>query len=289
MNALRKEYDCFGPWLLEINNQEEVPPIFNDDYHYGDDVKFAFKIPVHVERRNTSPGSILYDSVISLNDDKIYIFNLVKTSVSARVIHYREILFIQNIKNLLKGELKIYISGEPIIIHYNTISSTVIDHVIELLRQKYTQENIKTYELPHLNEVPTMIPLFENLWNQIERKEQVAILNYQPVIKLSANKKSLLEKTFQWRYRMELQGNVFASNEKELIIISRINCTKYSRRADYSDMHTYIPFNHINDIKIEPNNEFDNLKNISIQVDNHVVVFKISKNLHVEEWVNLLR
>lgn len=288
MHTLKKEYDCFGPWLLEINSQDEVPPLFRDDFKFGDEVKFAFKIPVHIERRNASPGSILYDSVVSLYENQIYVFNHIGKTVTTRVIDFQEILMIQNIKNILKGELKIYIPGDKVVIEYNTVSNTIINHVIDLIRQKYTHSNEIIYKLPHLDEVPVMVEMFNSLWKEIKRKEPVELLNYQSGIAISPYRKSGLHKAFPRRYKMELQDCIFLNNEKELIIISRVNNTKYSRLADYSDMHTYIPFQYIEDINIEKNKEFLNLRNVTIHTDKHSVIFMIDEKLQIEEWVNKL-
>ena len=286
MHTLKKEYDCFGPWLLEITNQDEVPPLFRDDFKYGDKVKYAFKVPVHIERRNTSPGSILYDSVVSLYENQIYVFNHIRNTVITRVIDFREILMIQNSRNLLRGELKIYIPGDKVVIEYNTISYTIINHVVDIIRQKYIQSKETLFELPHLDKVPVMIDVLNSLWREIKRKEPVELLDYQPDIKIFPYKKSVLQSVFSRRFQKELQACVFLNSEKELIIISRINNTKYSRIPDYSDMHTYIPFECIEDINIEKNLEYLNLRNVTIHTDQHSVVFMIDEKLRIEEWVN---
>lgn len=288
MHTLKKEYDCFGPWLLEINNQDEVPPLFRDDFKYSDAVKFAFKIPVQIERRNTSPGSILYNSVVSLYENKIYVFNRVGKTVTTRVINLQDILMIQNIKNLLKGELKIYLPGDKVIIEYNTISDSIISYVINIIRQKYIQESEILYKLPHLDEVPVMVEMFNNLWNEIKRKESVELLNYQSGRAISPCKKMGLNKIFPRRFKKELQDCIFSNSEKELIIISRVNNTRYSRLPDYSDMHTYIPLQNIDDVNIEKNMEFLNLRNVKIHTNVHTVIFMIDEKLKIEEWVKII-
>lgn len=288
LHTLKKEYDCFGPWLLEINSQDEVPPLFREDFKYGDAVKFAFKIPVQIERRNTSPGSILYNSVVSLYENQIYIFNLVEKTVTTRVINFKDILMIQDIRNLLKGQLKIYIPGDKVIIEYNTISNSIISYVVNIIRQKYLQENEILYKLPHLDEVPVMVKMFNSLWSEIKRKEPVELLNYQYGREISPYKKSSLLKILPCNFKKALQDCIFSNSDRELIIISKVNNTRYSRLPDYSDMHTYIPFECIEDINIEENLEFLNLRNVTIHTDEHSVVFMIDEKLKIEEWVKII-
>ena len=105
MDQLKREYDQFGPWVLEIKNEDDIPQQYKN---FTDTIMggvFSFKVPVNIERCNLKPGMLLYQTVISLTEKAVIILHHSKRTAHRHKIRYDHILHLQYTTDLLFGEL----------------------------------------------------------------------------------------------------------------------------------------------------------------------------------------
>lgn len=52
----RREYDAFGPWILEVRDEAGMPRRFRPAYPRVQDARFLLKVPCDADRRAVRPG-----------------------------------------------------------------------------------------------------------------------------------------------------------------------------------------------------------------------------------------
>lgn len=281
-DVLKKEYDLFGPWLLLINCQDDVPHLFRTHFTFNDSVRFAFKVPRHIERRDVKPGDILYDSVICLYNDEIIIFERKGNTVLQNAVSFKEIIIIQNVLDLLLGELKIYTPDKIYTITYSTVSEDIICTLVDRLREKYLLDKASVKNPESNCNLENMIPLFRNLLRKIKENEDVVFLDYQQRKKINRKKSNLFYYLYSLFNHYILQSSMYLASKKELIVISRKRHTKRIFDVDYSHIHTYIPFDCIKNIRIADDNNFLSLKKIIFTLCEYKLDFLLDKNTKIE-------
>ena len=74
------EYDAFGPWIYEIDEEHPLPELF-EPYVVREGAITLMKIPRQIERRNASPDMQLYDYVIGAYKNRVSIFKRIENSM----------------------------------------------------------------------------------------------------------------------------------------------------------------------------------------------------------------
>ena len=133
----RREYDRFGPWVLEISDDDPVPPLFVPAVTRSDPALLRIKIPRDVDRRAMSPGADLYDSVICLYETDMVVHQRVGSEVRTEACRYRDVQSLQVDHDLLLGNLQLGLPGRSIGLRYSTVSSFIMSRLVELIRQRY--------------------------------------------------------------------------------------------------------------------------------------------------------
>lgn len=139
-NPRSKEYDAFGPWILVINEEYTMPPLFKSYEYLLDSAVMMIKIPRHIEWRNANPNMHLYDSVIGVFKTHLLLLYRVGNNVKGRRVEYCEIQAKKSIQCLLLGKLILFTDTATINIEYNTVSENIITEVIELIRKLQNQK-----------------------------------------------------------------------------------------------------------------------------------------------------
>ncbi len=131
------EYDRFGPWVLEIGDDDPVPPLFADHVSEAPDVLLSIKVPRKVSRRDAVPGMDLYDYVVQLHEETVVIHERVDSTVRSHTIAYREIQHLRISEELLRGRLVLGFPGGAYELPYNTVSSELMRRVAAIIRSRY--------------------------------------------------------------------------------------------------------------------------------------------------------
>ncbi|WP_105614238.1 hypothetical protein [Vallitalea okinawensis] len=282
-----KEYDAFGPWILEINKEHALPPLFVDNFTENNNYLMCIKIPRDIERRNAQPGMNLYDYVIALYEDYLYILKRVDDHVITQTVPYSEIEGIKDYRNLLVGELTLLLRHGSVSFRYNTVSSDIIDHITSIVRKRYvTEERSLDTTCPTNEEYikGKTEKYYQHLVRLLKKQDElIHFIGLQSPSKLE-HRQLYKRLSFKW-INSQLQSSVYLSNKKEVIVLQRGKPFKFFREADYSYSLTYIPYKHITLVHRADNDFSSELENIIINTKKHKFNYFFKKDNHYKDDV----
>lgn len=284
----KAEYNAFGPWILEINDQYPLPPIFIPYYKEDGIDLMRIKIPRNIERRNANPDMDLYDYVIGLYENHIYIMERLENDVKETKILYDEIEGLENFVDILLGKFTIFLNDRKVIIPYNAVSEQIINSMIRIIRDRYSRKSYQILNSPYDREKNNIKEiLYINLLDQMRvNNETFDITVIQPSVMLQRNKKGIRQKALQFLYGERLLGSLHLANESEILVISRGKPFKTRTDVIYSYSHIYIPIEKLQSIVLEKDDYYDNLQRFYIETNKHTFMFyfdesnKESKNYY---------
>lgn len=267
MNRLEKEYHEFGPWLKAINTVEDIPQQFDQ---YRDKIEvadYSFKVPVHKDRRKLKPGNLLYEKVVSLFPDRMIVFSAKKDAVYREDLMFKDFKYIEHGGELMNSYIKVVSKYRALTLSYNSVSNDVSSVVVKMLRDAVLplastvdMNNIESVELSDLQ-----------LYRYFETKEiierPIKILGYQEIKDLQKKNPSTMDNLLNVVITYKLQDALFMTDGVELIIANRRKSVEWVKHADYSYRHIFIPLEVIDEISIEEDPKFSNLKDIRITMD----------------------
>ena len=131
------EYDRFGPWVLEISDEDPPPPLFRAHLTRTDTALLSIKIPRKISRRDAHPGMDLYDYVVSLYEHDMVILQRVERDVRTETVRYCDVKHLRIKEALLRGNVHLAMPGRTYDLPFNTVSRDVMDRVVELIRARY--------------------------------------------------------------------------------------------------------------------------------------------------------
>lgn len=172
------EYDAFGPWVYEIDEDHPLPKLFVPYIQPDPDRSIMVKVPRQIDRQDANPDMDLYDYVMAVSKDYLTIYGRTEGSQVVRVISvkYEDVVAV-TIKNvLLSSEVTIMlISGETIVVPFNRISFDVMQKVILAIRTNAAKHPV---EFPDPVDKITVDDLhdttFVNLYNEFAAQSDKA-------------------------------------------------------------------------------------------------------------------
>jgi hypothetical protein len=244
------EFDRFGPWILEINKMDPVPPLFAESFEKEGEPEYSIKIPRPIERKKANPKMDLYDYLIALYEQDLLVLERNKKEVIKDRIPYEEIEGIFHGENLLQGSLVLLLPNRSVSIPYSTVSSKIMDNVIRHIRNKYQGGGeARTLPDPAQGLPEELSFLFKGL-SELEREEEP-----DSVILLAQPDKNLKDVQGQgWQGFLDrllgkkLLESLHMSNGRELKIINRTDAFATRRSPVYGRTTHLFPLN-----KVQPN------------------------------------
>jgi hypothetical protein len=133
----RREYDAFGPWVMEVKESQELPPSFDPYWNELRSAAIVAKVPYHVERRDALPGSELYEHLIAVGSEALTLLSIKAGSAQRRNLDYARVSSISLVSSLLDGHLVIGdASGQSLELGFNTVSEKLVRAVIDRIRPR---------------------------------------------------------------------------------------------------------------------------------------------------------
>ena len=261
------EYDAFGPWIYEVNEEHLMPSLFVSYYKEDSNYLMRVKIPRNIERKEANPDMDLYDYVIGMYEDHIYILKRNNKYVEEIRTFYSEIEGIEDLRELLKGTLTIYLKNNKIVIHFSTVSGDVIMKLTRIIRERYTKrafsEKIDYYYDKDLN----LDTLYLNLLNSIKSEDRaIRICAIQRSISLEFKVGSFLERIQHFLSGNTLLNTLHLSTSQELIIFTRGKVFNKNKQKNYNYAITYIPLEKLCSIKIENYEKYSGLVVLNLKL-----------------------
>lgn len=240
MEQRNKEYDTFGPWIHEINSEEDVPRIFKGFYNGWDHYLLLFKVPCIIDRRDAHPGMDLYDYLIGAYEGCLRILTRIGWNVIEQRIDYQDIMAVRDVHALLKGELILYTPLGPVVIRYNTVSEEIICKLIHIIMGKIDEgmRRVQIQSMPIFYRpggFGSLDMLFYNLISTLQKDD--------PDLVLAAYQHSMhVKKTGGFVQRLyneavALSQTAFIIRGNEMIVLERRISAKKADAYEYSYLH----------------------------------------------------
>jgi hypothetical protein len=288
------EYDRFGPWILEITNSDPAPPLFVPHLSREETPLLSIKIPRNIDRRNAAPGMNLYDYVVNLYTGDILILErtgIGGDSVKSYNFQYEAISFLDCSEELLSGILNLYMPEKHFKLPFNTVSSDIIQQLINIIREKYIDSVRNNSIIDHVEFTDKNLSFFFTGLLADERKYNPdnKVLASQTETKLISQKLSKFKNLFYRIVDKRLLESLHLSDGRELKIISRVKNFKYRGQAIYGKKVYYIPVK-----KIIGFDWKDNLKNpgvidLSLTISGGKITFSfMQENPSAEMYIKSL-
>ena len=141
MDAQREEYDRFGPWAIEISDEDPPPPLFVPYLTRAEPTLLSIKIPRGIERRDARPGMDLYDYLVCLYEDALLVLRRVGREVRSETCRYQDVQRLGVARDLLRGNIHLGLPGRPCDLPYNTVSDDLMFRLVALVRQHYSRQD----------------------------------------------------------------------------------------------------------------------------------------------------
>lgn len=132
------EFDAFGPWVYEVREPAEVPPVFRSHQLDLASARLVLKVPRPIERRNALPTMHLYDALLIAGPDALEVLRRVGDGFDVRRVPYERLGGAQLGVSLLQGWLVLYDAAPdataPLVsVPFNGVSSDVVERLVDLL------------------------------------------------------------------------------------------------------------------------------------------------------------
>lgn len=235
------EYDAFGPWIYEIDEEHPAPSLFVPYLQQTESPLLQLKIPREIARRDANPHMELYDYVLGLYTDDIQILKRENNSVRETRVNYKDVEAVRLYKHLLAGILTLYVPDDKLEIPFNTVSLDVMKRFTKIIRKRY-QKNDST-ALAKLTRPKDLDPLFNNLIDELQTEGDAPLsCVHQPV----AGKVS----GFLGRFcHPAVLACLHLQLPEELLVIQQEPTATSDKGYIYH--HTYIPLSKIQKISFE--------------------------------------
>ena len=246
MSQRDPEYDRFGPWVIEIGDEDPPPPLFLPHLTRTETALLSVKIPRRISRREAHPGMDLYDYMISLYENDLVVLERVEREVRSRAIRYRDIQHLSMQDELLRGNVHLAVAGGHYDLPYNTVSGDIMRRLVEIIRERYGPDLDPSAVEVEAAELGELSFYFERLLRD-EREVGPGVV---PVASQAETQLGALEESFARRVLFGLVAkrlleSLHLSDGRELKVVDRGQPYAYRWQTVYGRTETWIPLANI--------------------------------------------
>ena len=242
------EYDAFGPWIYEIDEDHPLPPLFVPCVEHPETYRLLFKVPRDIERRKATPDMDLYDYVVGVDDSGIRVWSRREKAVETDYLPLREIGGIRLYQWLLKGVCSIYGREKTVTLPYNTVSGDTFWKLLDMVRQTWPKEDTAPRSLERdagLAEEQVDIWLYNQMRDLRDRGIPFTADAYQPY-----HSDFRTGRRFPWTKPEEFCGTLYLHNDRELLLL-RSGKPEKKGEQKYSAEFTAIPWTALENVTVE--------------------------------------
>ncbi|MFW5695556.1 MAG: hypothetical protein ACOCYB_10335 [Alkalispirochaeta sp.] len=245
----KREYDLFGPWVLEIEAPEDVPETFSSHVSLTGDTEFAFKVPRRIERRNARPGDDLYDYLVTFDGAGVSVYCRTSAGVQTESAGYDRIVAVETLYDLLHGELALITDAETIRVPFNTVSEDVIHRGVEIIRTHLRGDSLPVP--PSAVDPEDMIYLYRGLLHREQSYEAAAAVAYQAPRTVQKREPTVLDRLLDVVKRSTLRALLVIVSGHDIIVYRGEPPVTRFGRGNYGYSRTITP-RPIEKISIQP-------------------------------------
>jgi len=284
------EYDAFGPWIYEIDDEHPIPELFAPLIKKDKYCLMMMKIPRQIERRDADPGMQLYDYVVGAYESQIFICIRQDNTAERKRFRYNDLSAISLFSCFLASYVTFYFkTGESFELPFNTISLNIMKKFVRLVRAKLVPEepSIDLSKCPQPIQASQISDvLFVNLLNDNDAEEDRKMYPgaFQQAVKMRMKGVSLSRKLASIIYPPKLAGGMHLYSDRELIIIER-DSEALDRLGEYGYQYIYLPAHNITDITVKDAENFAKSEEITVTLKGQNQVFRFfARNSSVPDY-----
>ena len=275
MSMRDPEYDRFGPWIIEISEADPPPPLFLPHLTREETPLLSIKIPRKIDRRDARPGMNLYDYMINLYQEELVILERVGNDVRSEAFFYRDIHWLRYGEHLLKGSLHLSMTGKVYDLPFNTVSTNIIERLVDLIRQRYTGEagQAAMAEAPDISEGELSFFFAGLLARERAQYPEFRILASQTETPIGFYETGAFRKLLFGIFSKRLLESLHLSDGRELKIIDRGKIYRYKGQTVYGiDTYT-IPISNIAGVTWQKDPKNAAVLNLILEISGSFVSF----------------
>lgn len=247
------EYDAFGPWAYEIDEDHPLPPLFVPCVEHQESYRMLFKLPRDIERRKATPDMDLYDYVVGADDSGIRVWSRREKAVDTVYLPFREICGVRLYQRLLKGVCTLCGREGTVTLPYNTVSADTFWKLLDLVRRSWPRESACPAGLVRdegVKEEQVDIWLYNQLRDLRDRGVDFSLDAYQPYHSAYPAGHRL-----PWTKQEEFAGTLYLHNGRELLLL-RSGKPEKKGEQKYSAEFTAIPWASLEGVSLTQSKEY---------------------------------
>lgn len=242
-----KEYDAFGPWILPIRSEADMPKRFRPFYPEHRDAVFLYKIPRDIDRVQALPGWDLYTTVLAVHDDRLSVMRLSDGKATAHESDWNAVVATVTHTNLLLGGWKLLLAdGSSVEIEHNSVSSDMMAKITAFARDKWRRSGRR----PEAADVPTSVDVSEEYFfrNKLHGLRHTTApsavpIHYEPKNRWCRDERGRIALT---------TGLMIVDTPDEFVIFNRGRATRPWHLHTYASNIIEIPHNRLSSFSITP-------------------------------------
>lgn len=235
------EYDAFGPWIYEIDDEHPIPRLFVPYFQKAEPPLMLLKVPRNISRQAATPDMDLYDYMIGAYAKHLLLLKREEDGTVREIqVPYKEIEALRLQQHFIKGLMILYLPGDTMTLSFNSSSMKVVKRFYQLVRERYAENGEIDY--PPLMRPAGLDALYINLLNDMEAEgEQPWLCAFQPLVerKMGPFSKFLAPK---------VPAALHLLLPKELLAIQQEPLPGADWKYNYH--HTYFPLSKVEKISI---------------------------------------
>ena len=247
------EYDAFGPWAYDIDEDHPLPPLFVPCVEHPEAYRMLLKLPRDIERRRATPDMDLYDYVVGLNDDGTRVWSRREKEVDTAWLPFGETGGVRLYQRLLKGVCTLYGREGTVTLPYNTVSADTFWKLLDLVRRSWPEESTCPEGLARdtaLAEEQVDIWLYNQLRDLRERGVEFVLDAYQPCWSDFRAGRRL-----PWTKSEEFAGTLYLHNDREFLLL-RSGKPEKKGEQKYSAEFTAIPWTSLQGVSLTRSSDY---------------------------------
>jgi len=282
-----REYDRFGPWIIEITDIDEIPDRFLPVCDQIGDADLVFKIPRPIERRNARVGDDLYEYVVRLGDAGVEIHRHVGDGIETVRAGYDEIVGLAIVSDLLFGEFILYLAGGTVRFAFNTVSEELIEGVAGTIRRRWSEDPGTEQRREGSIDSPVEREELSSLYRVLLRKEEAAgravvPLIYQEERTVEVRKRTLLEIGLDLIRRPRLREALVARSADELIVYAGVPQVVRFNKGYYGYSRTVLPISQIRSVEVAQDLRYEGFLQVTMEIPEHRIPFSLEGGAPIE-------
>jgi hypothetical protein len=279
----QREYNLFGPWLLEVTEEDDLPDCFRGQVRLDDSLKVAFKIPVHLERRLVRPGMDLYTDVLVCDGTGITVYRLAGETIVVERMPWRTLRAISVLTDLLQGELTIIGETGEIVVAFNTVSEELVRKVVETIHREIAA-GLRS-ELPQ-GVTPGSVPLSHLdrtllMQERTQTSGAVVLIAYQERMPLVQRTPSLWIRLLDVIRTPTLRPVMVLARSDGLVVYSGSPQIAQFRKGNYGYRRTVIPWGSVGSCTEAESPQWRDCRDMRLTVGVGTVLMSVSAGFPV--------